>query len=170
MGEQAEMEDMIEEVKTRYGLLEQFEVQIQSDEQIQREALQPEDQDLACTRLEAKAIGGEQQESTVEGNFTRNQDAEDKIETLVGDMAAKSFTDSKRIPSAWKVLEELEKIVQQQLRPDEDARKRYGHCPPQKLELTELQAVKTLFNEKEKLGKPVDHRQESACQWNTGYL
>eukprot|EP00928_Gymnodinium_smaydae_P068050 TRINITY_DN5109_c0_g7_i1.p1 TRINITY_DN5109_c0_g7~~TRINITY_DN5109_c0_g7_i1.p1 ORF type:complete len:4115 (+),score=1184.64 TRINITY_DN5109_c0_g7_i1:176-12520(+) len=177
--DRAEMEEMMEEVETVDSLMKEFNVKVSMDDQLLHDRLTALEHAFNHEKmLEAASHIREVQDSMIEDNYQRSQEVEEKVVSIQEELVKGSFIDAEKIPFAHEVLEELDKINEQQLRKLVEKAESYSEneellgAHPQtlgtdgKFQFDQLTKAKEMFAEKLKLWEIVAQWQELSGQWN----
>ncbi|CAE8734034.1 unnamed protein product [Polarella glacialis] len=176
--EQTEMEEMMEEVDTMYGLLKNYGVKVTMDDQIQYDSLVQKEHDFTHKKMiESKQFLNQCQEDMAQETYAKAVDVEEKMKVLAEELAQGSFIDPDKIPNAHEVLEELDKILEKQVKVYEERAQTFsdyedllGSVPQsegEKFKFEELEKTRGLFNDKLKLWEVTAQWQDLSHNWSS---
>jgi len=154
--QEAQMEEMREEVESMYQLLRQYNVRVSGDDTVQMEFLQTKGSDFADRKLiEGNAYIREKTDEMVESLNGVSQLAEEEAKKLTEQLRSGSFVSQDNIHSPEVVLEELTAIQVAVTKLEEKAANYNEYQAlfyvPVQFEFQEVEKAKQLFTEKSRL-------------------
>jgi dynein heavy chain len=177
--EQADMDDMMEEVETMHFLMKSYNVKISMEDSIQHEALQARVHDFTHKKMiEGKGHIDDVQTSMVDENYNRSLEVEEKMKGIQDELIKGSFIDPEKIPYAHEVLDELDRIQELQLSKFQEKAETFteqeqllGAHPMTlgtdgKFDFVELKKTQEMFQDKLKLWEIVAQWQDLSAQWH----
>jgi dynein heavy chain len=171
--ERGDMEELMEEVQTRFQALREYDVKISTDDEIYYDNLQAKVHDFNNKKLmDSRSYIEEQRQGKREESHQKSEEVERTMATLIEDLGRGSFVDPEQIDNPHEVLEELAKIGEKLLRPHVERSQTYqdygqllGTVTPEPFEFKELEKANKLFADRQQLWGVVAEFQESTQNW-----